>query len=72
MNEVYERMSAIAGSTAESRASKILHGLGFDAKMQVCLVRPLGGGGAGGVRINTHQVSMHTTRDVDPRVSRAH
>ncbi len=34
LNEVYERMSVIAGSTAESRASKILHGLGFTDKMQ--------------------------------------
>ncbi len=34
LNEVYERMSQIAGATAESRASKILHGLGFTDVMQ--------------------------------------
>ena len=34
LNEVYDRMGIIAGSTAESRASKILHGLGFSEKMQ--------------------------------------
>lgn len=34
LNEVYERMGIIAGSTAESRASRILHGLGFSEKMQ--------------------------------------
>lgn len=34
LNEVYEKMSAISGSSAESRASKILHGLGFTVAMQ--------------------------------------
>ena len=34
LNEVYDRMGVISGSTAESRASKILHGLGFSEKMQ--------------------------------------
>ncbi|KAG1675121.1 hypothetical protein FOA52_003344 [Chlamydomonas sp. UWO 241] len=44
INEVYERMSAIAGSTAESRASKILHGLGFDTKMQARSTQSFSGG----------------------------
>ncbi len=52
LNEVYERMNQIGSSTAESRASKILHGLGFTPIMQkratqsfrcVCV----GGGGMG-------------------------
>ena len=34
LNEVYERMGQISASTAESRASKILHGLGFTDVMQ--------------------------------------
>lgn len=34
LNEVYERMAQISGSTAEARASKILHGLGFTESMQ--------------------------------------
>jgi ATPase subunit of ABC transporter with duplicated ATPase domains len=34
LNEVYERMNQISASTAESRASKILHGLGFNVAMQ--------------------------------------
>lgn len=34
LNEVYERMNAMAASTAEARASKILHGLGFTDAMQ--------------------------------------
>jgi ATP-binding cassette subfamily F protein 1 len=34
LNEVYDRMGVISGATAESRASKILHGLGFTDKMQ--------------------------------------
>jgi hypothetical protein len=31
---VYERQNQISASTAESRASKILHGLGFSIDMQ--------------------------------------
>jgi ATPase subunit of ABC transporter with duplicated ATPase domains len=34
LNDVYERMNAIAAHTAEARASKILHGLGFTDVMQ--------------------------------------
>eukprot|EP00878_Enallax_costatus_P012163 GHUV01012701.1.p1 GENE.GHUV01012701.1~~GHUV01012701.1.p1 ORF type:complete len:619 (+),score=239.98 GHUV01012701.1:878-2734(+) len=34
LNEIYERMQEIGASTAESRASKILHGLGFSTAMQ--------------------------------------
>ena len=35
LTEVYERMAEIGGASAESRASKILHGLGFTEVMQV-------------------------------------
>ncbi|WIA09051.1 hypothetical protein OEZ85_008465 [Tetradesmus obliquus] len=34
LNEIYERMQEVGASTAESRASKILHGLGFTPAMQ--------------------------------------
>ncbi len=34
LNEVYERMGQIGAASAESRASKILHGLGFTDAMQ--------------------------------------
>ena len=34
LNEVYERMAEIGGASAEARASKILHGLGFTEEMQ--------------------------------------
>ncbi|KAG2501866.1 hypothetical protein HYH03_000364 [Edaphochlamys debaryana] len=34
LNEIYERMAQIGASSAESRASKILHGLGFTDAMQ--------------------------------------
>eukprot|EP00798_Chlamydomonas_sp_ICE-L_P029146 gene29146-32366_t len=34
LNELYERMNAMGAATAESRASKILHGLGFTTVMQ--------------------------------------
>lgn len=34
LNEIYERMAQIGASSAESRASKILHGLGFTVTMQ--------------------------------------
>ena len=41
LTEIYERMAEIGAASAESRASKILHGLGFTEAMQV--------GGAGWV-----------------------
>ena len=44
LNEVYERMNQIAGSTAESRASKILHGLGFTDVMQRRSTQSFSGG----------------------------
>jgi ATP-binding cassette subfamily F protein 1 len=44
LNEVYERMGQIAASTAESRASKILHGLGFDTNMQKRSTQSFSGG----------------------------
>ena len=44
LNEVYERMGQIAGSTAESRASKILHGLGFTDVMQKRSTQSFSGG----------------------------
>lgn len=44
LNEVYERMSQISGSTAESRASKILHGLGFTDVMQKRSTQSFSGG----------------------------
>eukprot|EP00884_Botryococcus_braunii_P021886 jgi/Botrbrau1/8381/Bobra.0237s0004.1 len=34
LNEIYERMQEIGASSAEARASKILHGLGFTDTMQ--------------------------------------
>ncbi len=34
LNEIYERMAQIGAASAESRASKILHGLGFTEAMQ--------------------------------------
>lgn len=33
--EIYDRMAQIGADSAESRASKILHGLGFTDVMQV-------------------------------------
>ncbi|GAX85748.1 hypothetical protein CEUSTIGMA_g13163.t1 [Chlamydomonas eustigma] len=44
LNEVYERMGVISGATAESRASKILHGLGFTDKMQKQTTQSFSGG----------------------------
>mmetsp|Transcript_25706 Transcript_25706/g.56007 ORF Transcript_25706/g.56007 Transcript_25706/m.56007 type:complete len:749 (-) Transcript_25706:104-2350(-) len=44
LNEVYERMNQIAASTAESRASKILHGLGFTEAMQKRATQSFSGG----------------------------
>ncbi|WPT16042.1 ABC transporter F family member 4 [Picochlorum sp. SENEW3] len=34
LNEIYERMNELGGASAEARASKILHGLGFNEEMQ--------------------------------------
>ena len=34
LNEIYERMNELGGASAEARASKILHGLGFNDAMQ--------------------------------------
>lgn len=34
LNEIYERMSELGSASAEARASKILHGLGFNEEMQ--------------------------------------
>jgi hypothetical protein len=34
LNEIYERMNLISASSAEARASKILHGLGFNEAWQ--------------------------------------
>lgn len=53
LNEVYERMRQISASTAEARASKILHGLGFTEVMQkraTQLFRWAGGEQVGGWR----------------------
>jgi hypothetical protein len=33
--DVYERLDALDSDTTEARAASILHGLGFDAHMQV-------------------------------------
>lgn len=35
LTEIYDRMAELGGASAESRASKILHGLGFTEAMQV-------------------------------------
>lgn len=35
LTEIYDRMAEINAASAESRASKILHGLGFTEAMQV-------------------------------------
>ncbi len=42
--QVYERMAAIGGSTAESRAAKILHGLGFSEAMRKRATQSFSGG----------------------------
>lgn len=39
LTAIYERMAELGGASAESRASKILHGLGFTEVMQVCMYR---------------------------------
>lgn len=36
--DVYERLDALDSDTTEARAASILHGLGFDKEMQVCVV----------------------------------
>ncbi|MEW5312400.1 MAG: hypothetical protein WDW38_004039 [Sanguina aurantia] len=43
-NEIYERLNNIGGSSAESRASKILHGLGFTPIMQKRATTSFSGG----------------------------
>jgi ATP-binding cassette subfamily F protein 1 len=35
LGEIYEQLSQIGASSAESKARRILFGLGFDAEMQV-------------------------------------
>ena len=42
--EVYERLDDMGASTAEMRASQLLFGLGFDAKMQQKRCRDFSGG----------------------------
>ena len=44
LNEVYERMAEIGGASAEARASKILHGLGFTKEMQARATNLFSGG----------------------------
>lgn len=44
LNEVYDRMGQISASTANSRASKILHGLGFSPDMQKRSTHSFSGG----------------------------
>eukprot|EP00775_Hariotina_reticulata_P013703 gene13703-13825_t len=44
LNEIYERMQEIGAATAESRASKILHGLGFTPSMQKRATSSFSGG----------------------------
>ena len=44
LNEVYERMNELGASTAEARASKILHGLGFSEAMQKRVTSSFSGG----------------------------
>eukprot|EP00894_Picocystis_sp_ML_P001178 jgi/Pico_ML_1/51695/g266.t1 len=44
LNEIYERMQELGSSTAEARASKILHGLGFTEAMQRRPTKSFSGG----------------------------
>ncbi|KAF8072920.1 ABCF4 [Scenedesmus sp. PABB004] len=44
LNEIYDRMNELGASTAESRASKILHGLGFTPAMQKRATSSFSGG----------------------------
>nr|QIN90911.1 ATP-binding cassette subfamily F [Eucommia ulmoides] len=44
LDRIYERLEAMDASTAEKRAAEILHGLGFDKKMQAKKTRDFSGG----------------------------
>ena len=57
LNEVYEELRNIGGSSAEARASKILAGLGFSKVMQVISWCGFGGWGgyAGAMQPVAHQ-----------------
>ncbi|XP_057455914.1 ABC transporter F family member 1 [Lotus japonicus] len=44
LERIYERLEALDASTAEKRAAEILHGLGFDKKMQAKKTRDFSGG----------------------------
>lgn len=44
LGEIYEELSAINASAAESKARRILFGLGFDAEMQVRPTKYFSGG----------------------------
>lgn len=44
LREVYQRLEELGSATAESKASTILHGLGFTQSMQHCATRELSGG----------------------------
>ena len=44
LNEIYEKMQELGSSTAEARASKILHGLGFTEAMQRRTTKSFSGG----------------------------
>jgi len=44
LNAIYEKLNEIGSSTAESRASRILHGLGFSPSMQARPTKSFSGG----------------------------
>lgn len=44
LNAIYERIAEIGGASAEARASKILHGLGFTDIMQRRATKDFSGG----------------------------
>jgi ATP-binding cassette subfamily F protein 1 len=44
LGEIYEQLNQIGGSAAESRARRILYGLGFDGEMQERATRFFSGG----------------------------
>jgi alpha-D-ribose 1-methylphosphonate 5-triphosphate synthase subunit PhnL len=44
LDVIYERLEAMDSATAEKRAAEILHGLGFDKKMQAKQTRDFSGG----------------------------
>jgi ATP-binding cassette subfamily F protein 1 len=44
LNEVYDRIAILGGASAEARAAKILHGLGFDEPMRRRATRLFSGG----------------------------